>query len=58
MKILSVEEIKTHLNEGTSDDEIMRAYGLSSDELKCLYERLIKAVADGSRFVRMSRETN
>jgi hypothetical protein len=58
MKILSVEEIKTHLSQGTPDDELMRAYGLSPDELECLYERLIKAVADGSLFVRMGKETN
>lgn len=58
MKILLVEEIKTHLNKGTPDDELMRAYGLSPEGLRRLYDRLIKAMADGSRYVRMSQETN
>jgi hypothetical protein len=58
MKTLSVEEIKTHLNEGTSDDELMRAYGLSPSELKALYEQLIRAVSHGSRYVHIGCDEN
>lgn len=58
MKVLSVEEIKSHLNKGTPDDELMRAYGLSPEELRHLFDRLIKAMADGSSYVRMTQETN
>jgi hypothetical protein len=58
MKTLSVEEIKTHLNKGTPDDELMRAYGLSPDELKGLYEQLIRAVADGSPYLHISQNHN
>jgi|WetSurMetagenome_2_1015567.scaffolds.fasta_scaffold1458841_1 hypothetical protein len=53
MKIFSVEEIKTHVNEGTSDDELMQTYGLSPDELKALYHQLIKAMAAGSTYVQI-----
>jgi hypothetical protein len=58
MKALSVEEIKTHLNQGTPDDELMRAYGLSSEELKRLYDQLIRAIADGSPYVHISSDDN
>jgi hypothetical protein len=58
MKTLSVEEIKTQLNEGTSDDELMRAYGLSPRELKALYDQLIRAVSHGLLYVHISHDEN
>jgi hypothetical protein len=58
MKTLSVEEIKTRLNEGSSDEELMRAYGLTPEELKALYDQFIKAMADGSLYVHISHDQN
>jgi hypothetical protein len=58
MEILPVEEIKAHLNEGATDDELMRAYRLSPDELKALYDQLIRAVADGSLYVHINHDGN
>jgi hypothetical protein len=58
MKTLSIEEIKTRLNEGAQDDDLMRAYGLTPKELKDLYEQLIRAIADGSPYVHISHDQN
>lgn len=58
MKTFAVEEIKNHLTNGTSEEELMRAYGLSPEELKALYEQLMRAVADGSLYVELRSEEN
>jgi hypothetical protein len=58
MKTLSVEEIKPHLNQGTPDDELMRAYGLAPKELKTLCEQLIRAMSDGSLYIHISHDQN
>jgi len=58
MKTLSVEEIKTHLNEGTPDHELMRAYGLSASELKDLFDQLVRAMANGSPYVHITHDGN
>lgn len=58
MKTLSVEEIKTRLNEGTSDDQLMRAYGLTLEQLKALYDQLVIAMAGGSPYVYISHNDN
>ncbi len=58
MKTFSVEEIKTHLNKDTPDEELMRCYGLSPNELKCLYDQLVRAMAHGSSYVHIGNDGN
>jgi hypothetical protein len=58
MKIISVQEIATHLKNDAPDKELMQTYGLSSEELKALYDQLIRAVADGSLYVDTGRGTS
>lgn len=58
MKTLSVEKIRNHLSKDTSEEELMRSYGLSPEELKALYEKLIRAVADGSLYIELNSEEN
>lgn len=56
MKTLSVEEIKDHLTRGASEEDLMRDYGLSSEELKALYDQLIRAVAEGSLYIEVGSQ--
>jgi len=56
MKSLSVEEIKTYLTKGALDEELMRVYGLSPEELRKLYDRFMKAIAEGSPYVQVSHD--
>jgi hypothetical protein len=58
MKTLSVKEIRTYLIKDTPDDELMQTYGLSPEELQALYEQLIRAMSDGSLYVRIGHEIN
>jgi hypothetical protein len=58
MKTFSVQELKTHLNGGTSDEVLMHAYGLSREELKGLYDQLIKALAAGTPYVHLRQDEN
>lgn len=58
MKTLSVDEIKTYLNKGIPDDELMRAFGLSPSELKDLFDQLIRAMANGSPYVHIKCDAN
>jgi hypothetical protein len=58
MKTFSVEEIKTHVSAGASDGELMRAYELSPEGLKTLYDQVIKAMVDGSPYVQIDHEQN
>jgi hypothetical protein len=58
MKVFSVQEIKTRLIAGASDEDLMQTYGLSPAELKTLLGQLIVAVAQCSTYVRISEATN
>ncbi len=58
MKTFSVQELKTHLNGGTPDDVLMRAYGLSPQELKSLYDQLVKALAAGTPYIYLRQDDN
>jgi hypothetical protein len=58
MKTFSVEEIRTRLIKDTPDEELMQSYGLSPNELRCLYDRLVRAMAHGSSYVHIGNDTN
>jgi len=53
MKTFSVEEILTRVIQGTPDEDIMRAYKLSPEELKTLYDQLVTAMTEGSPYVQI-----
>jgi hypothetical protein len=58
MKTFSVEEIKTLVIEGASDDELKRIYELSPEELAALYDQVAKAMIDGSPYVQIGHDQN
>jgi len=51
-KIILVEELKSDLNEGMSDEELMKKYGLSEKGRKALIDSLLKAISSGSWYIR------
>jgi len=51
-----VREIVSDLRRGVPDDELMKRYGLSEDGLERLFDKLLKALPDGSRDIRMELE--
>jgi hypothetical protein len=57
MKTLSVEEIKTRMNEGATDDELMQDYGLTPEQLKEFFDQLMTAMAQGSPYVSIADKT-
>ena len=46
---IPVAEITEGLKNGFSDAELMKKHGLSEKGLKTLFDRLLKAVSNGSR---------
>lgn len=51
-----VPEITEDLQRGMPDAELMKKYGLSEQGLKGLFERLLKAVSNGSRQIEIESD--
>ncbi len=58
MKTLSVQEIKFRLDQGVSDEELMRTYELSPDQLEHLYQELIMALAAGRAYIHIASDVD
>jgi uncharacterized protein (DUF433 family) len=55
-KTIPVEEITVALQNEIPDAELVEKYGLSEKGLKRLFDRLLKATCNGSRYIEMESE--
>ena len=54
--IILVEEFRADLENGMSDRDLMKKYGLSEIGLKKLIDGLLRAVSSGSRHIHVESE--